>query len=222
MRQDMSKVVTETARSGSFLKSKKTGLRINSFNDERVDQWPNRVSSNQIRQYGIRARQSGDCLGPFWRFLRSRVGLSWDRVFSEIIHQTDRRTVAGWRLLDHLKQAVSVDCFMGTDGLVYETRYKPSRAYGFYVHPLTKTLCWEDFPKFRMEFSISKNLRKINGKQYGRVKGIWYFFDKLNKNFPLSEKRYSVEIDGATYFAAVKKQLNSKELFVLGLSNRLF
>lgn len=216
----MSKVVVETARSGSYLKSKKTSLRIKNYNETEHDLVGGRISSGQVHQYGIKARQPGDRIGPLRRFLRSKVGLPWDGIFSEIVHFNDRRTIAGWHLLEHVKLEVSTNCFIDANGFVYDGRFKQSMVvYGFYVHPMTKVLCWKSFPKFRIKSSESKNLRQINNKQYGRIKGVWYFLDGIKRSVPLDEKCYVLRIDDETYFATIKRQLNSKEISGLGLSD---
>jgi len=84
MRSDMNKVVTESPRYGSRSRSKKTGLRIRRYDPEQEYDFPTRMPSSRLRQYGWDAKEFSDVLGPLRRFLQSRVGRNWNRVYGEL------------------------------------------------------------------------------------------------------------------------------------------
>ena len=145
MRSDMSKVVTERPRYGHGNRSKKTALRIRRFDSEdQFDRLPKRISSSRHSQHGWDAKEFSDRLGPLKRFLRSRVGQHWDKVYSELSRSLDKQSLTGLHIWTHVWQYVEKDIEFGSDGQIYR---KPIRrigkiwqVQGMYVHPKTGIL----------------------------------------------------------------------------------
>ena len=151
MRSDMSKVVTERPRYGHANRSKKTGLHIRRWNrDDYFDgkdglDGPKRLKSSRREQYGWDAKEFSDRLGPLKRFLQSRVGKSWNRVYGELSRTLSKRNLTGQHIWEHVRLEVEVHCFIGEDGKVYrkEAHFgKNTEVYkGLYVHPTMGVLC---------------------------------------------------------------------------------
>lgn len=148
MRSDMSKVVTEAPRYGSGNRSKKTGLRIRSYDPDQEYDFPTRLPSSRHRQYGWGGKEFSDVLGPLKRFLRSRVGRNWNRVYSELSQHLDKRSLSGLHIWTHVWIYVEKDCVIGSDRKIYRMRGFDGRllevSRQFYVHPATNILSWVD------------------------------------------------------------------------------
>ncbi len=144
MRKDMAKVVTEKPRYGHANRSKKTGLRIRRYNNEdNLDNQPKRISSSRHRQHGWLGKEFSDRLGPLKRFLRSRVGQHWDKVYSELSQSLDKRSLTGLHIWDHVWIEVERDCVI-ENGKVFrkEAHFGRRREIkGLYIHPKTGVLC---------------------------------------------------------------------------------
>ncbi|MGB0932007.1 MAG: hypothetical protein ACPGVB_14580 [Chitinophagales bacterium] len=88
----------------------------------------------------------GDNVKPLKRFLNSKVGQNWDKVYSELSNKMDKRTVSGQHLFEHIFQYVEADTAW-IDGKVYRsngTKMFRNRWHGgrlqLYVHPISRTL----------------------------------------------------------------------------------
>lgn len=78
-------------------------------------------------------RELRDHLQPLERWLDSKVGKSWARIYSEFCQQVDRRSIMGDHILGHMRQMVK-----GSGGAeylyVYDPSYKPPcyAIHGYY------------------------------------------------------------------------------------------
>lgn len=143
MRRDMAKVVTERPRYGHANKSKKTSLRVRRYESEdQLDDLPKRISSGRHRQHGWTAKEFSDLISPLKRFLRSRVGKSWDKVYSELSQNLDKRSLTGRHIWLHVWMEVERDCSVGDDGKIYPNPKYGRRLpiHGLYIHPKTRIL----------------------------------------------------------------------------------
>ena len=145
MRQDMAKVVTERPRYGHAGRSNKTAFRAWRYDSEdQFNDLTKRISSGRHRQYGWFAKEFSDRLGPLKKFLRSRVGQHWDKVYSELSQSLDRRSLTGLHIWQHVWMEVERDCILGFDRKIYPNpkygRHFPVR--GLYIHPKTRILSW--------------------------------------------------------------------------------
>lgn len=245
MRKDMSKVVIERPRHGHSLPSRRTSLRIRHYDiDHDYDDLPKRVSGSRNKHIQAASvweiKYFSDLLGPLRRFLRSNVGRPWDKIYSELSQNLDKRKTTGIHVFEHLEWEVSLNCYIGKDGKVYTRRAyrKPQSADGFYVHPRTGLLCWIDPNlKWKAERENRKAEEKarnswrvaINGKRhYVKLNGIWYVADIE----PYNRSQQPPEVEGkmtlideqrerfiVTWRVTNKRQCNGKELKTAGLSN---
>ena len=151
MRSDMGKVVTERPRYGHANRSKKTALRVRRWNREEYFNGkdgldgPKKLKSSRQGQYGWDAKDFSDRLGPLKRFLQSRVGKSWDKVYSELSQTLSKRNLTGQHIWEHVRLEVEIHCIIAEDGGVYckEAHFGGRREIkkGLYVHPKTRILC---------------------------------------------------------------------------------
>lgn len=94
-------------------------------------------------QYGWNAKEFSDLLEPLRRYLRKQVGRPWDKVWSEITHSLDSRSLTGQHIFDHIQSEVDRHVWLGPDGRLYHTRWSgPLPVSGLYVHPSTGVLCY--------------------------------------------------------------------------------
>jgi hypothetical protein len=137
----MSKVVTERPRYGHANPSRKTtGISIRRYDPDCEYDEPTRLPVSRGRQYGHNAKEFSDLIGPLRRFLRSRLGKSWKKVYSELASKLDRRSVSGSHIWDHVMREIETDCYIGEDGFAYRSdrTYSWGRELpidGLYVHP---------------------------------------------------------------------------------------
>jgi hypothetical protein len=151
MRSDMAKVVTEAPRRGHANPSRKWGRRLRKDEYELDDHGPTRVSSARRRQH-TNWKDFSDVLGPLRRYLRKQVGRPWEKIWSEITHTLDSRSLTGQHIFDHIRWEVEQQAWLGDDGGVYRRQrwghVEPVR--GLYVHPVTRLL--RQAPEARFPF----------------------------------------------------------------------
>ena len=105
MRSDMSKVIVERPRWGSWLRSTKFAARVSPQGDvEDLDvappsREPDRKSLNEN-------------LAPLKRYLDKQVGRPWNKVYSEIRANLDTRKATQLHILQHLRDYVQTHCWM--------------------------------------------------------------------------------------------------------------
>ena len=143
MRKDMAKVVTEAPRRGHANPSSKWAWRLTKDEYDLDDHGASRAPTSRHRQYGWDAKEFSDVLGPLRRYLNKQVGRPWDKVWSEIAHTLDSRSLTGLHILDHIRWEVELEAWVGEDGRLYHKRRWGVIALvtGLYVHPVTRLLC---------------------------------------------------------------------------------
>lgn len=90
------------------------------------------------------------------RWLRKQVGRPWDKVYSELCAQFDRRTLKGREVRKTIVDLyVDLKCFTDEEGEIrtfsgYQGNHRNAiyddfqKASGFYVHPKTQLLCYRE------------------------------------------------------------------------------
>ena len=145
MRSDMGKVVTERPRYGHANRSKKTGFHVRKYEEGQFDDSPKRLPSSRRRQYGWDGKEFSDRIGPLRRFLQSRVGRNWNKVFSELSEVLSKKNLPGQHIWQHIWLEVELHCIIGEDGKVYHKNSSFGRRFkifkSLYVHPKTGILC---------------------------------------------------------------------------------
>ena len=140
MRNDMYKVLHESVRAGGRRIASRHGLHL--VDGECLE--PKRESLRKRHIRGHNGKELTFTAKPLWRFLNSRVGKSWDTVYSEIrktLTQRDSVLRDGMRFFD-----VSVNTMMSDGEVWVRDEFRGSvpvteSYYDFYVHPTSRLLC---------------------------------------------------------------------------------
>jgi hypothetical protein len=240
MRKDMAKVVTEAPRRGHGNPSSKWGRRLTKDEYDLDDHGASRAPISPRRQYGWNAKEFSDVLGPLRRYLHKQVGRPWDKVWSEITHTLDRRSLTGQHIFDHIRWEVEQDAWIGNDGRLYHKRRWGAIELmsGLYVHPVNRLLCCKPerrwaFPSgafrngqsalrtFGIAASTVQDIRRyrVDGlRVWEHCGGGWFIHcyqrvpEQLVRVITRSDGR-EVPIYGSAYYErAVTKQASKKEI----------
>src|SRR5579859_2080543 len=98
MREDMYKVIVERPRRGKDGNAAAARLR-NDFNG------PARLRARA--GYGYRSLNEN--LSPLRRYPRAQIGRPWDKVFSEICANIDRRNTVQQHIHQHIRDFIAID-----------------------------------------------------------------------------------------------------------------
>lgn len=222
MRADFTKVLTERPRAGG--------------DKYRVVRPRGPVGEDDVgHKVGMRAphrerKEFTDLIGPLHRFLQSRVGKPWAKVHSEICANLKGRSTQQQHLLDHLKRAVEDKLEVWPDKSIHYAdghEFFKSGRYSradFWVDPRDGILkvrkqkrnMWRKRGR-----ATDPNERVLpDGRKFKRLEGIWYELTTRQERLLLYEPQECGE-PGQFHTASVerKRQLGSKELKSLGLSN---
>jgi hypothetical protein len=134
MRPDMAKVIVERPRVGSRAGSKRKGYD----REQRRAGWEGRAGREGMRRRSGHGKHFNEHLGPLRRFLLSRVGHPWDKVFSEICAHINRNSAVQDHVRDHVVQLVVTHVVL-IDGVAC------SGAGGDYGRPLHSGRWWRQF-----------------------------------------------------------------------------
>jgi len=109
--------------------------------------WEGTAGREGMRRRSGRTKHFNEHLGPLLRFLRSRVGHPWDRVFSEICAHVNRDSVVQDHVRDHVAEIVATHVVLIDDvpcsgaGGACGRPLRPGRWWHvFYVCPRTGLL----------------------------------------------------------------------------------
>lgn len=129
MREDMFKVIVERPR------RYKGG-------ETQAARWRDDIDGPQ--RLGIRAgygyRALNENLSPLRRYLRAQVGRPWNKVYSEIAENIDRRNTVQQHIYQHIDDFIAIHVERREDGSLVDLhqRYKRSELYQeLYVDPRT-------------------------------------------------------------------------------------
>lgn len=143
MRDDMSKVLVESPRTGRSWASAREGSRRQRRN--RVDRDGESASQRVgMRRDALSRKHFGEHLGPLYRYLRQQIHRPWAKVYGELCAALDRRSVVQAHLFQHIADQVDVET-VWRDEQVWVRNWrglvplKESRAELF-VHPRTGIL----------------------------------------------------------------------------------
>lgn len=219
MRSDFSKVITERPRAGglfAYKKIRRTQKRIGEDD----------VGGNQSmrRCYGYNQKEFTDLLGPLHRFLYSRAGKPWNKVYSEICENLKGRNTTQQHVLQHLDQMVEKHLYVGSDYKLYDERSRRFMATtsggfrgAFYVDPRDGALkaCKPvDWRRNRATKPLTDFI--VDGKSYSMRGGNWF------EVIITTQTRAAFICETRTFIAVPaekKRQLCAKELRSLGISN---
>ena len=157
----------------------------------------------------------------FNRYLQSKVGQPWDKVYSEICSMADSRTEHGILLRRDLKWRVELSGVLMIDGMPYTTKWGSHTQSGFfpihglYVNPNTGILCnapKPDHGSWRKQHEDERDidlLRLEDGTEYEKINGAWFqvWEDKCLREF------YKYYPESMKYITTRKqRQLSKKEI----------
>jgi hypothetical protein len=138
----LSEELIECYRGGMRTKSSK-GYQKTILRDE----FAHALQKESIKLMKGNSKYLNDNLEPMIRFLKSKVGKHWDKVYSELSQKMNKSSMLGKHLNDHLFDFVKTKVFI-EDGKVYaHLRYwgqqelvSRERYPRFYVHPKSGVL----------------------------------------------------------------------------------
>lgn len=183
MRKDMSKLIVERPRLGG--KNARKGRDI---------QDPDLLISHEgmrvpyLKHY--KTKELNENLAPLLRFLQSRVGQPWDRVWSEISENIRATNPVQQHVRDHVLGYVVVHTRMDHQGEIWCHLSRPQTLrqasyVRFYVHPESGILCanphynsWKKNYQVRKQEAERERLTRErvaeDGTQLRKKDGIWY------------------------------------------------
>lgn len=191
MRKDMKKVITEAPRRHDWGNAK--GRHKDKF---QMDELPMTVPmSKDGFGFHKKTKEFSDHLGPLHRFIHSRVGKPWNKVYSEICENIKPTTTVQKHVLDHVKWMVETKTFIGEDGEIYSKSYNGQiwsigtySGREFYVHPTTGILCVAETRSHKYKRKEPDWRKVISDElQLHRIDGIWY--EVWLRKFPVYEKK---------------------------------
>lgn len=103
MRRDMKDVIVDTARGWDGWGDLNRPLRPEVYYDDETDE---EIVVRMRSTKPVREKTLSDRLGPMNRWLRKQEGRCWADVWHEVCESTDRRTVRGKHLRDHVRSDV--------------------------------------------------------------------------------------------------------------------
>jgi hypothetical protein len=192
VRDDMSKVLVESPRSGRSWASALEGARRQRRNrlDPDGEGAPSRVG---MRRDALARKHFGEHLGPLFRYLRQQIRRPWAKVYGELCAKLDRRSVVQAHLFQHISDQVDVETVWHDDA-VWVRNWRglvplnQSRAELF-VHPRTGILLPNRLRliEVRRKRQERQQQREQGGpdrrtaiagmsadSQWYRIDGIWY------------------------------------------------
>jgi hypothetical protein len=144
MRQDVNKIIAERPKANRTWESK-TPRKKAVILDVQGDQI--NESANHIRLKRQKMRNTS--FNVLERFLISRVGRMWDKVYAEVCVVADSRSFAGAEVRDYLKSLVATECWIeGRTVMCHDWQGCSQEVTGLYVHPKSRLLMRkEQMPK---------------------------------------------------------------------------
>ena len=107
MRDDMKRVVITRPRHGSSMKNEEVREHRRRVRDDNSSSLPQKASMKPKGKFSWHRKELSDFLNPLLRFLRKNCGRPWDKVYSEICQNLDRRGVINDHIFQHLEHMVN-------------------------------------------------------------------------------------------------------------------
>ncbi len=119
MRADMFKVIVERPR---HQYSEKRFFDVKRAKNFKLDDENDVCDTYSLKKVSMKrggTKSLNENLRPLLRFLKSKIGYSWDRVYSEICERLDTNSTVKQHVRDHVKDFVSLNVEF-VDGIPYE------------------------------------------------------------------------------------------------------
>lgn len=190
MRDDMSKVLVESPRSGRGYAATQSGVRRQRRHrlDDDGDAVVTRIGMGQGK-----TKHFGEHLGPLYRYLRKQVDRPWSLVYGELCAALDRRSVVQAHLFQHIDDKVAIETTW-RDGEVWVRTWRGLEPLAecrcdMYVHPRTGILLVN---RARLQVRQARNRSKLMSRaiqpadrhsglagmapdvQWHRCDGLWF------------------------------------------------
>jgi hypothetical protein len=185
MRADMAKVIVERPRYGSWMRARHRKGYKRKLQRTPLDEAPRTEGIKEA--YGLSGKSLNEHLAPLRRYLLSKVGRPWDKVFSEICARINRNSAVQDHVRDHVWDYVERHVIL-IDGVPC---YGQGYAYGT---PLISYRGWSQYyvcPK-------SGLLKRVKAFRTARR-----HHAADSKPVPLGACHYCVQLKGAWYMAEV-------------------
>lgn len=229
MREDMAQVIVERPRHGGGVKYPRGSAR----NTDRVsiEEWHKREAIRRPWQSHSWQKGLNENLAPLRRFIRSRLGRPWDKVYGEICERINRDSAVQLHIWQHLVQFVCTNPYEVT-GDVHRRWWSAWAA--FYVDPRSGLLrerrhkrkpSAAELAATRIRLGMDTIVPIDDGRCYDRIKELWYELELRDR--PANGKVYDVaarrelscndrgafrRYRGRDVYVARKRQLNTKEI----------
>lgn len=203
--------------------------------DEEVDCGHGNTESMSAKTRGHPKRHNKELnenLKPLQRFLRSRVGKPWNKVYSEIMAGLNMQNAVQYHVWQHLIDFGEVETKTYMEGNTVMVGRGCPRPIGsfydreeFYVHPKTGLLCVATGPSWKVRRTApSSQLSYIDPKkplvQYHQIDDVWYeiHFRRATDD-EMKKKQFGHYVRG--YDRVARKTLYKWELLESPLVNDL-
>jgi len=123
MRKDMDKVLVTTPRVGSSMKNREVKEARRSARERDYDNLPRNSSMKPKSRKWDERKQLNEYLNPLVRYLAKNCGRPWDKVYSEICENMDRRGAVQDHIFQHLFDYVELYPIF-KDGKPHSTGYR--------------------------------------------------------------------------------------------------
>ena len=193
----MSKVIVERPRLGSRANNDDKGeMKLRQKALENEDLLPGWQSSSRGRRASF--KMLNEHLAPLRRFLNSRIGKHWSKVYAEIRENINPDSAVQMHIMQHLVGSfgyVKTNVKAWPDGKFTDSRGNEIDA-GWFVNPKTGCLqknkaSWIHGQKYRRALEEPKYL-KVDGKYFRQIEGIWYEFEFAPVPLPARDGRGAV------------------------------
>lgn len=240
MRNDMFKVIVERPRAGS--REKFSNIRHNSkMNDYLDESTSSKIGMRRLRGISGKDRKYlNENLQPLVRFLHSRVGNSWDQVFSEICENIDTDSTVQKHVRDHIRDYIEID-YRFQNGTKRGSNYPPfffvdetgilrtnaRNGETNYTYSFRQRV--EDLKERRLK-ELDSVYRRIGDEELWKINGIWYmpvwkindiWYDPISKvaGFDCFDIFTKKSVKYGDWYRYSKRTADRKTLRRFGVSN---
>jgi len=212
MRRDLKDVIIDTGRGPG---DNERHVQVHGRAHDELDLLPERQGLK--KRWTGWGKHKGDRLGPMKKFLRSRVGQQWNKVWSEVCEHADSREIRGFHLRDHIKNEVR-----GAGGQEYPHGRYPWHRNEFYVDAggfLREQKA--DYRKYKRPHDPDECY--VGDNRFVRINNCW--FDATYAVRQVKKQHWDWFKEEWTYYykeeeyIANQRQLSKKDLKKFGLSN---
>lgn len=226
----MAKVLVERPRRNGGYKHPKGEGRKN----QNIEDMPNKESMRKKWLAGGVGKELNENLNPLSHFLDSRVGRKWNDVYSEIRERVNANSAVQYHIIQHLDDMVEKHArFEG--GKVYHpinmfySRNLELYHNQLYVDQNGYLRKYHNPPEKKKKPPVTRF--KKDGLDYEKINGIWYKAEWAERQVWIPPRPHYMEsLRPGKYppfkgyyrtesYIKSKKQLNTKELRRLGLTN---